>query len=215
MGKKMTTTEFILKKFGKEDYKGKMPIHLDILRDDLAPLFKELGLNVGVEIGVAAGRFSEILLGGHSDLKLYCVDPYLAYPGYFDFPIQEKLTNFETCAKQKLASYGDRVQFIKKPSMEAVHDFADNSLDFVYIDGNHIFKAVVDDLEEWSKKVRKGGIIAGHDFETHTKPAIINVKEVVCAWTYAFAINPWFTTTRAVRYPQDGNVARSFFWEKK
>jgi SAM-dependent methyltransferase len=211
----MTTTEFILKKFGKENYVGKMPIHLDCLRDDLAGIFCELGLNVGVEIGVAAGRFSEILLGGHPNLKLYCIDPYLSYPGYLDFPIQEKLTNFETCAKEKLAHYGDRVQFIKKPSMAAVKDFEDNSLDFVYIDGNHLFRAVADDLEEWGKKVRPGGIIAGHDFETHKKPAIINVKEVVCAWTYAFAISPWFVTTRMRRYPQDGNIARSFFWEKK
>lgn len=48
--------------------------------------------------------------------------------------------------------------------MEAVKSFRDKSLDFVYIDGNHTLPYIINDIIEWSKKVRMGGIISGHDY---------------------------------------------------
>ncbi len=48
--------------------------------------------------------------------------------------------------------------------MDALADFEDESLDFVYIDGNHAAPWVDDDIREWSKKVRKGGVVSGHDY---------------------------------------------------
>lgn len=48
--------------------------------------------------------------------------------------------------------------------MDVVKQFKDESLDFVYIDGNHSFQHVVNDLCEWEKKVKVGGIVAGHDY---------------------------------------------------
>jgi predicted O-methyltransferase YrrM len=48
--------------------------------------------------------------------------------------------------------------------MEAVKDFKDESLDFVFIDGNHQYSYVLEDITEWSKKVRSGGIVSGHDY---------------------------------------------------
>ena len=40
----------------------------------------------------------------------------------------------------------------------------DNSVDFIYIDGNHSYSSVMEDLKIWSKKVKTNGIISGHDF---------------------------------------------------
>ena len=48
--------------------------------------------------------------------------------------------------------------------MEAIKDFKPESLDFVYIDANHSYKNMKDDIEGWSKIVRKGGIVSGHDY---------------------------------------------------
>ena len=48
--------------------------------------------------------------------------------------------------------------------MDAVKDFADRSLDFVYIDANHEPQFVEEDIREWSKKVKVGGIVSGHDY---------------------------------------------------
>ena len=48
--------------------------------------------------------------------------------------------------------------------MDAVKDFKDESLDFVYIDANHGYESTKEDIREWSKKVKKGGIVSGHDY---------------------------------------------------
>jgi cephalosporin hydroxylase len=50
-----------------------------------------------------------------------------------------------------------------------VKEFKDASLDFVYLDGDHQTDAVVADIDAWKPKIRKGGILAGHD---------INMKNV-------------------------------------
>ena len=48
--------------------------------------------------------------------------------------------------------------------MDAVKFFDDKSLDFVYIDGNHEYSYVMEDLIFWFEKVKINGIMAGHDF---------------------------------------------------
>ena len=59
---------------------------------------------------------------------------------------------------------GCNVEFIRKPSLAAVKDFERNSLDYVFIDGDHRYNAVAVDIVEWSRIVRPGGIVAAHDF---------------------------------------------------
>ena len=48
--------------------------------------------------------------------------------------------------------------------MNAVKRIPDGSLDFVYIDSNHSYDYVMEDLINWSRKVRKGGIVSGDDY---------------------------------------------------
>jgi hypothetical protein len=49
-------------------------------------------------------------------------------------------------------------------SAEAATMFENGSLDFVYLDADHCFESVWQDLSVWYPKVRIGGILAGHDF---------------------------------------------------
>lgn len=53
---------------------------------------------------------------------------------------------------------------IKSSSVEAASLYEANTLDFVFIDANHVYEAVKDDLQAWFSKVKTGGIIAGHDY---------------------------------------------------
>jgi predicted O-methyltransferase YrrM len=48
--------------------------------------------------------------------------------------------------------------------MEAVKHFAPETLDFVYIDANHDYSHVLEDIEAWAKIVKPGGIVSGHDY---------------------------------------------------
>lgn len=53
---------------------------------------------------------------------------------------------------------------VRKTSLEASKDFADESLDAVYIDAEHDEESVSADLSAWKPKVKKGGYLSGHDW---------------------------------------------------
>jgi predicted O-methyltransferase YrrM len=103
-------------------------------------------------------------------------------------------------AKKVLEPYD--CEFIQKFSMDAIHDFKDKSLDFVYIDAAHDFKHVAEDLCEWTRKVRVGGIVFGHDFKRAAGNYVNDVKDVVPAYCYAHRITPWFVLGQPG--PRDG-----------
>lgn len=147
---------------------------LDKSREDLAALFK----GIGAEIGVERGYFSERICKQSPGVVLFCVDPWEAYSDYRDHERQSKLNLFYRKAKWRLRHYD--CHFIKKFSSEAVKEFEDNTLDFVYIDANHGYNYVMQDIELWIKKVKPGGIVAGHDFiDRPERGKTYKVKEAV------------------------------------
>jgi len=137
-------------------------------RDRFFPeVINRLNLLVGVEIGVDKAEFSEHLLDrSHLD-RLYCVDTWMnnfgsdCKPGEYD---KDGNVRFEE-AKKKLDKYKGRVYPLRMTSAEASVLFKDETLDFVYIDGDHSLEGVYVDLKCWLPKLRIGGIIAGHDYK--------------------------------------------------
>lgn len=121
-------------------------------RVELAKYFGRLGFNSGVEVGVLEGHYSIMLLNNIPGLELHCVDNW------------KNIANREHIKQLAYNRLSGRAHIVQKHSMDAVKDFKDESLDFVYIDANHQYHSVIDDLTEWTKKVRKGGIIAGDDY---------------------------------------------------
>ncbi len=173
----------------------------------LATLLKELDVKTGVEIGVLKGEYTQILLQSIPGLKLYGVDPWIEYPDYYDVSGGQKYYDeiYEE-AKQRTKDYD--CTLIKKFSMDAVKDFEDESLDFVYIDGNHEFIHVAEDIHYWSKKVKPGGIISGHDYRRggFKSKCQVNVKDVIHAYTYTKGRNIWFIIS--------GDHHQSWMWVK-
>jgi hypothetical protein len=55
---------------------------------------------------------------------------------------------------------------IKKPSVEAAKIYEDDSLDVVFIDACHEYQCVRDDIAAWYPKIKRGGVMAGHDYYT-------------------------------------------------
>lgn len=128
-------------------------------RDDLAKLFFELGYTVGAEIGVFRGDYSEILLSENRNLLLYCIDPWEPFE---DNRSARNLEKHFGVTKERLAKFNARI--VRKTSAEALNDFQDELLDFVYIDAIHDYKNTYHDIAKWSRKVRVGGIVSGHDY---------------------------------------------------
>jgi len=186
-----TTLEHIYKKYNVTP--TSRLIRLPIAREGLGELFAELGFTRGAEIGVDKGYFSSVLLKANPKLRMWCIDAWTAYEGYRDYVNQDRISRHYAEAKKGLAKYNAHI--IKDFSMNVVKTFRDNSLDFVYLDGNHDFQNVINDIAEWGKKVRVGGILAGHDYTGTRKSFECRVKYAVDAWAYAYNIRPYFMTT--------------------
>lgn len=60
----------------------------------------------------------------------------------------------------------EQVHIHKKLSTDAAFDFEDNYFDWIYIDTNHTYETTRDELRLYAPKMKKGGIIAGHDYVT-------------------------------------------------
>jgi hypothetical protein len=161
-------------------------------RDQFPEYLKSLGLTKGVEVGVYKGGYTELFC--KAGLDIMGIDPWQSYEDYNDKRVdfQKQQDELYDESKRRLAPYSN-CTLIRKTSMDAVKDFADESLDFVYIDGHHGFKYVAEDIWEWHKKVKKGGIVAGHDYFTLNKdprhPYCNHVKEVVDAYVLALGID--------------------------
>jgi hypothetical protein len=177
-------------------------------------LFKEAGFKNGVEVGVQQGLYSERLCQAIPGLTLYAVDCWQKHRGYRDYVSQEKLEAFYEETKERLRSYP--CQIIREWSVKAADSFSRGSLDFCYIDANHDFANVVKDIDAWSPKVRKGGIVAGHDFIRRRSPYTMHhVVHAVMGWTECYNISPWFLIGRRDKIPgeaRDNN--RSWMWVK-
>lgn len=212
----MNTLDYIVKKYnitvGRQYFIDIPQMHGSA---DLAKLFAELKFNLGAEIGTDQGLYAEYLCQQNPNLKLFCVDPYMAAAyelgksgvvedqPYFDERYKETM--------ERVKPYNAHV--IRKTSMAALNDFEDNSLDFVYIDANHDFINVAQDIHYWLKKVKPGGILSGHDYARYPGRKFNHVKKVIEAYVTSYHLLPLF----AVMYVPDGlrrDKYRSWFFVK-
>jgi predicted O-methyltransferase YrrM len=122
---------------------------------------------IGAEIGVYNGYFSGVLFRHIPNLKLYLIDPYKN----FSLQVYQDSAN-DNQEVQDIryelicAMFRDKnVEIIRKTSKESLCNVKNESLDFVYIDAAHDYGNVKFDIYEWYKKVKKGGIISGHDYD--------------------------------------------------
>ncbi len=156
-----------------------------VTRQDLAKLMARAGFTHGAEIGVQRGYHAQTLLANNPDLRLLCVDPWHAYNRITQDMAD---TRYAKCVN-RLSQFGPRARIIRRTSMEAVADVPDALLDFVYIDGLHEFDPVMMDLICWEKKVRVGGIVAGHDYLEFYQGGVV---DAVRAYTAAHRITDWY-----------------------
>lgn len=158
-------------------------------RKEFIQMLKERGTKNGVEIGTDHGKYAQQLCEGIPGLMLSCVDPWTPYTEGLEVHDQENIDKIYEEAQERLKPYSCNI--LKVTSMEAVTTFGDDSLDFIFIDGNHDYLNVTQDLNYWYRKVKPGGIIAGHDYK-EDKINNYGVIEAVNEFTQQNKICPWF-----------------------
>lgn len=120
------------------------------------------------EVGVYRGQFSNQIVQALNPSQFIMVDPWLKFPEevYGDYPKLDQ-AGWDAIHDTVKARFEGRksVRIIRLMSLPAASMIPDASLDFVYIDGNHSYESVRDDLTAWLPKVAAGGFIGGHDCE--------------------------------------------------
>ncbi len=166
----------------------------------LPHLLNHLGLTgEGCEVGVYSGYFSDIILRHWQGKRLFSIDPYqtFAEKTYRDQSNidQEEFERVYAQAQAKLGIYKDRSLIVRKTSVAAAPDFPDRSLDFVYLDGNHRYESVREDIEAWYPKVKDGGLLAGHDYveDGITAHGDFGVRKAVAEFSAKYRINIYQT----------------------
>lgn len=181
------TIEFLIDKYGVCPTGGEVCTIEDDSKYGFPVMLNELDFKFGAEIGVHRGSHCRMLCEAIPKLKLLCIDSWQYYDDYRQRYSQDRLDGCMEQTKQVLTGYD--FQIIKGDSIESSKNIPDESLDFVFIDANHEFQHVVNDIAAWAKKVRPGGIVSGHDFKDFRAPQeLIQVKDAVLGWTHAYDI---------------------------
>ncbi len=137
-----------------------------------AQLLNQLDLHgIGVELGVWRGDFSIPFRERWLGQKLYLVDPWMKLDDYEDVRNKEFDDTAFDYVLEHTQRFGSTVEMIQSTSEEAAI-FLPNNLDFVYVDANHSYEHTLQDLNLWWPKMKKGGVLAGHDIFNEAHPGV-------------------------------------------
>ena len=142
----------------------------------------------GAELGVHQGFMSRVLLDRIPDLQLHMVDLWGIHPDDSEFVKSGDLRSKHSwkdyndnllLARRRVSKYLWNAHIHITSTHMAADLFEDESLDFVFIDGDHSFKGCYEDCKDWYAKVRPGGIFSGHDYNYHPEGMDIQVTQAV------------------------------------
>lgn len=152
------------RKFGRENWFSFAPLYADMVHRFPRGTFVELGswkgrstaflgveiLNAGVDIhAYAVDVWSDDIGGG---AKKTMIEQGLTGNALYDLFIEN------------IAPVSDVITPLRMTTLDAATQFADRSVDFVYVDADHSYDAVKQDIHAWLPKMKDGGILAGHDY---------------------------------------------------
>lgn len=168
-----------------------MRLHSDMMVNDIVDLCRIVPENsIGIEIGCFMGESSQLFAQSGKFNKLYCVDPW--EQGYYkSHDMHEIEKHFDSRAKQ-------HHEIVKvKAKSDSITLIEDNSINFIYIDGNHSYEFVKNDIINSLAVLRKSKstkekLLCGHDYKFKKSPGVEKaVKELLGYPDIRFAGYSW------------------------
>ena len=153
----------ILKHFYQEPQFGENWFTYPKLYSDMVKEFPSGSkfVEVGAWKGKSAAYMTVEIINAEKDIEFYVVDTWEGSSEHKDNPELQELFHIFTENMRLVDNYHIPMRMT---SLEAATKFEDASLDFVFIDAAHEYEHVKEDLNAWYPKIKKGGILAGHDF---------------------------------------------------
>ena len=154
----------------KSNWRQRHPHILRVFREHLNPEGTKTRI---AEVGIARGDLShemtKALLKDGGNVEYHGIDPFFGSYDQKDAfsKLLSSIGNSSRWADAILQNLGDLgCNFIlhHKPSLLAVGDFQNSSLDVIFLDGDHTYSGLVFDIRAWFPKLKKGGILGFDDF---------------------------------------------------
>lgn len=133
--------------------------------DIISELIESNNLKSFVEIGIGHGATASRVLKRikDPDFRYYGIDPYVRYSGYTqDNNSKQKKINQNVKSVNQNVFTDPRAKFINNYSEAAVIEFKPKGIDIIFIDGNHAYEYVKQDLDLWYPKCK--AVLCGHDY---------------------------------------------------
>jgi hypothetical protein len=196
--------------------------YINLNRYNIPNIISKFSYTNYTEIGIQNGNFTKFILNSCNISPVIGVDPFLPCFGkqcgwshsQNDIVADQKmqLKTKLNCLKN-LSQFGNRFKFFNMTSIEYGLTLQDQSLDIIFIDGDHSEEGVYQDLTIFYKKIKKGGMIVGHDYGGNfgKSEAVVQVKPAVDKFCLNNSIN-YFVTNIDYRYREE---VQSFFIYKK
>lgn len=150
------------------------------------------GWTKGVELGVLDGKCFFYLLARFPELHMTGVDIWMPQPDQDAFWSEggrsygsHDLDAYYRHIAEKIDArgLGERTHLIRDYTVNAADQIADRSVDFVFIDADHTYGGVVEDIKAWAPKVREGGALMGHDASHENFPGVTQaINELLPGW---------------------------------
>ena len=121
-------------------------------------------VEIGSWKGMSAAYMAVEIANSDKDIKFDCVDIWAMHEGS-DIEIKGD-TLYETFLNN-IAPVKHIINPIRKDSSLTAEDYQDNSIDFVFIDGDHSYEGCKKDILAWKSKIKENGVLAGHDYAWH------------------------------------------------
>lgn len=135
-------------------------------RIELIDLFeKNRVFNRGIEIGSYKGEYAKEILNKWNG-KLYLLDLWRSVDdgSYIDETNCKNYNDIMNTCCENIRTFENRCFMLRANADDLCNLFPNEYFDFIYIDANHKYDAVLNDMNKWFPKLRKGGVFAGHDY---------------------------------------------------
>lgn len=124
-------------------------------------MIREHGFTIGCEVGTGTGRTGCEIMRANSNFHLVQVAYYPNLKGEINYCTTNQAKKLW---QRRMRPYRNRMTMLFMKSHDAIKYVKDKSLDFVFIDADHSYEHCIEDIRDWTPKVKSKGLVSGHDF---------------------------------------------------